>query len=289
MQVLILIFQLNWVYRLYEEYIKSIKIFIELYYENINVTIKFYDLENQEINNLLLDNFIFYNKIFYSGSLNFLSKIYYCLKNKNKLFYINIEQLSHPSYYKLFRTIDTNINIIDYSEENINYLKGIYKNFLLPPFFKYKEINYNNKIIDILSICNNEYRKNIFNNINFINPKNLNIQIIDNSFGNDRDELFDKTKIYINIHGSDNHLTMELIRIVNLIFKKVIIISQKSIYSDILFLKKYIIICNNPLNIENYVNEILNNYEFYFNKIYNNFSENEYIYYIKNNLDKILI
>ena len=82
---------------------------------------------------------------------------------------------------------------------------------------------------------------------------------------------------------------MELIRIVNLIFNKVIIISQKSIYSELLFLKKYIIICNN--NFTEYVNEILKNYNYYFNKIYGNNNSHLkkiYIEYIKNNVDEII-
>ena len=181
------------------------------------------------------------------------------------------------------------MNIIDYSEENIPYLQNIYNYFLFPPFYELYYITYADKSIDILSICNNEYRKTIFNNIN-IDTKFSKI-ILDNCFGQERNEYFNKAKIYINIHGSDTHKTMEMIRIVNLICRKVIIISQSTIYSELLFLKDYIIICNDINLFSEYINEILNNYDSYYHKIYNNFDEkyNEYIKYIKKNIDKFMI
>ena len=82
---------------------------------------------------------------------------------------------------------------------------------------------------------------------------------------------------------------MEMIRIVNLIINKVIIISQSSVYSELLFLKDFIIVCNNDDQIPNYINEVLNNYDYYFNKLYDNFDETNYISYIKNNLENILL
>ena len=78
--------------------------------------------------------------------------------------------------------------------------------------------------------------------------------------------------------------------ILNLISNKVIVITQKSIFSDLLFIKDKIIICNEISNFPEYINEILNNYEYYFNKIYGNFEndEQEYIKYVKTHLDKII-
>jgi hypothetical protein len=83
---------------------------------------------------------------------------------------------------------------------------------------------------------------------------------------------------------------MEMIRLVNLITRKVIIVSQKSIYNDLLFLNKFIIICNNQEDFLTYINEILNNYDSYYDKIYGNFDEeyNNYISYIKENIDNLL-
>ena len=110
---------------------------------------------------------------------------------------------------------------------------------------------------------------------------------IDNCFNSERDNYFFKSKIYINIHCSENHQTMELIRIINLIMNKVIIITENSINSKLLFIKDYIIICNNRNDFKKYIDEILNNYNYYFNKIYGNFKDTEYINYVKNNFDKL--
>ena len=200
--------------------------------------------------------------------------------------------MSHPSYYKMMRNIDININIIDYSEENIKYFEP-YKNvFLFPPYFKFINNNnnnnninnINNKIIDVLSIVNNNYRINMSNKIN----KKYNTLFINNCYDNVRDDYFDKSKIYINIHCSTEHKTMELIRIVNLIMKKVIVISEPSICIDLLYLKDYIIICNDFNDISTYIGEILNNYDSYMEKIYGNFDEKKYYSYIKMNFNKIL-
>ena len=180
-----------------------------------------------------------------------------------------------------------NIHTVFLLKENIPFLKDIYRNvFLFPPFFN-TDIKCKTKNIDILSITNNSYRTTILNN-NVFDKFRFNILFIDNCYGQLRDEYFSTAKVYINIHGSDNHCTMEMIRLVNLIFKKVIIISQKSISTDLLFLKDYIIICNDLDNLVEYTSEILYNYEFYYNKIYGNFDEDKYYLYIKNNIDQII-
>jgi hypothetical protein len=288
MEILIINIQLDWVFRLYEEYILSIKYFIKKYYKNINVQIKYFDVNIFNENKYNLIDFAKYNKILYTGDLIFFKKLKNILNNNSyKLYFINIEQLSHESYYTMFRTIDTDINIIDYSEENIVYIKNSYNNyFLIPPYYEYYNIDITDKTIDILSICNNSYREILIKNINI--DQNFNIILLNECYGNIRNDYFNKTKIYINIHGSEKHLTMELIRIVNLIFRKVIVISQNSVYHDILFLKKYILVHNDLNSLNICATEILNNYEYYYHLIYDNFDENEYYNYIMENMDFFL-
>jgi hypothetical protein len=287
MNIIIINICITWVYRLYEEYILSLKKFIEKNYKNININILFYDIESFDINLIYKLDLLKYNKIFYTGDLNILNEIIKLTNNNyKKIYFINIEQMSHPSYYLFIRNINKNINIIDYSEENIPFYKFIYDNiFLFPPYY-----DYNNtvceKTIDIMSIINNDYRRNIINSIIF-NEK-YKLLFIDNCYGECRDDFFSKTKIYINIHCSDNHHTMELIRIVNLIMNKVIVITNNSIFSDILYIKDYIIICNNKNDFSILIDEVLNNYDLYFNKIFNIFNKEKYISYIKKNLDLII-
>ena len=290
MNIIILNITERWIYRLYEEYILSIKKFINENYKNINIDILFFEISSFDINNI---NFDQYNIIFYSGDINIINLILDKINNNyDKLYFINIEQMSHPSYYKLIRNIDINLNIIDYSEENIPFFKNIYnKVFLIPPHFNINN-NKNNKKIDILSFNNNEYRNKILKKIKNNLDDKFNILLLNNCYHDVRDKYFSESKIYINIHCSDEHQTMEMIRIVNLIMNKVIIISQKSLYSDLLFLNKYIIIYNdiddNIDNLNNHVNDILLNYDYYYNKIYSEFNIEEYYNYIKNNVDKLI-
>ena len=287
MNIIIINICINWVYRLYEEYILSIKKFIDKNYTDSNIDIKYFDITLFELNMINSIDLSLYDKIFYTGDLNILNDIITLTNNDyKKIYFINIEQLSHPSYYVYIRNINTNLNIIDYSEENIPFCKLIYNNvYLFPPYFDNIDVNINEKSIDILSITNNEYRKNIINNINF--NENYKLVFIDNCYGKERDDLFMKTKIYINIHCSNNHNTMELIRMVNLIMNKVIIITNNSIYSDLLYIKDYIIICNDDKDIDVLIDEVLNNYMYYYNKIFNNFKYDDYLSYIKKNSDEI--
>ena len=196
--------------------------------------------------------------------------------------------MSHPYYYIMIRHVDQSIKIIDYSEENIPYFKDIYKSVdLFPPYFKYNNnICKEDKNIDILSITNNRYRNEIFNKVR----ENSKYKIIslENVYGKERNREFSRTKLYINIHCSDMHQTLEMIRIVNLIMNKVIIISQKSINDELLFFKKYIIFCNNMDDLNHYIDVILENYDYYYDQIYGDFDPQLYYKYIKDNVDKII-
>ena len=290
-KIIIINVTINWIYRLYEEYIESIKNFATTYFKNVNIEVIYFDKVTFEEKLFDSINFNDYDKVFYTGDLEIL-KILVEKNNNNysKIYFINIEQMSNQYYYKMIRTIDSKINIIDYSEENIPYFENIYNIYLLPPHFNYKnEIDSKNKDIDILSLKNNNYRETLLKTIESNFQQKLNIIFFDNSYGEVRDNLYYRSKIYINIHCSNNHKTMEMIRIVNLITNKVIIISQSSVYSELLFLKDFIIICNNDNQIYDYITEVLNNYDYYFNKIYGNFDETNYISYIKNNLENILL
>ena len=296
MKILFLNINLNWVYNLFIEYIANIKQFIKDNYSNTFINIIHYNKENFKIMNFDIFLFCNYDKIIFTGDIiifneiiNKVSLIY--KKMINNIYYLNIEQLSHPSYYKNFININKNIKIIDYSEENIPYINfNNYKNFLIPPYFKKENIPTNFKTIELLSMDNNLYRKNIISQIN--NELLLNnfpkIQTIDNCYGVTRDDIYRKTKIYINIHCSNEHNTMELIRIVNLLSKNVIVISYNTVNTTLLYFKQNILIANSIQDFKKFMIEIYNNYNIYYNFYSNKFDENDYNKYLKNNIDKFI-
>jgi len=253
---------LEWLFKLYQEYLENIKnIFINTF--NIQVVIKVIPEDSNYLDTfqkLYQKN----NKYIFIGNIGHINNICNEYKSKN-FYYLNIEQMSHESYFKLFLNLNKNIKVIDYSEENIPFHQKNYKKtFLMPPYFE--NINTFEKNIDIISFSNNEYRRNILNNID----TRFQIKYLDDIFGNERDEIFKKSKYYINIHCSSNHKTMELIRIINLLKKKVIVISQNSILKDLLFIKDNIITFENIENLNFLLNDILNNYQLYYNKIFEN-------------------
>lgn len=329
MNILILNITLNWVYKLYKEYILSIKDFIDKYYnnylidiynnsynnsnsnsysnsnsnsnskydsnsKNINIEIVFIELYNDSIklcstieetlnkliklnNNDLHLDINNYDKIFYSGNIEILNEL---LKQySDKIYYINIEQMSHPSYYKMIRQIIGLKNIIDYSEENLPYFQNTYNTYLLPPYFKFnKDVKKSIKCIDLLSIVNNSYREKFISKIKITAKQK--IRLLKNCFDYVRDDYYSKTKIYINLHCSSEHNTMEMIRLVNLIMNKVIILTQPSICTNLIFLKKYLFVCNDADEFTLKIQDILNNYDLYYTKIYGDFNKAEYQNYL---------
>ena len=295
MKLLFININYNWVYNLFIEYILNTIEFIKNNY-NIDTDIIQYDIKYFDINNFDIFLFLNYDKVFFSGDIKIFNLIQYkinliYLKLLKNIYYHNIEQLSHPSYYKNFRNIDDNIKIIDYSEENIPYINVSHKEkYLIPPYFKKECIDIKYKTIDLLSLDNNLYRKDKINIINneLINNNLPIIKLFDNLYSEERDELYRKTKIYINIHCSDEHNTMEMIRIVNLLSKNVIIITFNSVNTSLIHLYDNMIIVNSINDIVNVINEIYKNYNIYYDYCIKKFDYEKYINYIKKSIDKLL-
>jgi hypothetical protein len=296
MKILFLNINLNWVYNLFSEYIINSKKIIKDNYNEILIDIIHYNKDTFKTINFDIFLFCNYDKIIYSGDIDIFNEIIDKVliiykKIANNIYYLNIEQLSHQSYYKNFIKINKTIKIIDYSEENIPYLNfNKYNNFLLPPYFEKEQISIDFKNIDLLSLDNNLFRKDIIKKIN--NELILNnipeITTIDNCYGIERDNIYRKTKIYINIHCSNDHNTMELIRVVNLLSKNVIVISYNTVNTPLLYFKKNILIANNIEELKKIILEIYNNYNFYYDFYSKKFDNTDYKKYIKNNLDSII-
>ena len=284
MKIIIINIYYNWVINLYIEYIFNFINFLNIHYTSAEVELINYNLSSFDNDDIDLDLLILeYDKILFSGEIG---KIIEILKKysteEDKIYFINIEQMSNESYYKYLRSIPANIKLIDYSEENIPFFKNIYKSYLIPPIYNYENIDKEIKDIDLLSTRNNEYRENI---ILFLEEKTRKkIDIIHNCYHDERDDIYRKTKIYINLHCSDNHNTMELIRICNLLAKRVIVITTKTILVDLLFLKDCIICVNSVDDMIPIINNILEDYDFYYDYYTNKFNYDEYNKYVNQNV-----
>ena len=73
------------------------------------------------------------------------------------------------------------------------------------------------------------------------------------------------------IQYEEDYTINEQIRINRCIFNKMIVISQTGRNDNLLYLKDYIIFCKYENIVEKTI-EVLNNYKFYYDKIFNNFN-----------------
>ena len=235
---------------------------------------------------IIINNFKLLDQKFLYKNKNLRQKIYCYIhepltllsrsnsKEESLLIRLTIKKLNKFRY----------VNIITYSKYNIELCKKLFpdrKCYYLPiNYYNNKELK-REKDLDIMINyrSNNLYNKSI---INIDDIKNNNILIL-NDWGKERDEKFSRLKIFINLHRLKNSNILETLRIHNLIHNRVIVISERCIdYSD--SLSDYVIYEDSNKLLKKSL-EVLENYEYYYNKIYGNRSnkdifmeiENEYI------------
>lgn len=278
MTTLLLCVSLKWVYELYREYAINTSIFLKEYFK-IDSDVYFHNIDN--IDNR--DNYEIdknkYNTIIYFGDVHYFNtKVHDNFKN---IYYVNFEPLSRKSCMRVLERVHKGTHIFDYVEENILLYDRTYfpKINLLFPYVANINVNISDKNIDVLAISNCGYREKFINEID-----NVKCMKIKNCFGKVRDDLFRKTKIYINIHSNVLNETIETIRINNLIINKVIVLSHPVQNLQQYYFNKYVIICNTANEFKTEIDKILNNYEEYYNNFFKDFSYENYVEYIKQNL-----
>lgn len=191
----------------------------------------------------------------------------------NNIYILNTEQLTREEELNRIQCyITNNIKIIDYSKSNIYCLKSknINNNILYIPYLvNHNEIYNYDKIYDIAYIGHfvNEksYRMTIINSL-----KKLGVQTNEiKGYTIERDNLLFRYKILLNIHYNETYNVFEQMRCNRCIFNKVIVITQKSI--DIDFeLKEYIIESEYDNLVDTTIN-VINNYKYYYDKLFSNF------------------
>lgn len=226
---------------------------------------------DNEINSIDINNiYIFFG----------LAYVNYPITYSKNIYYVNLEQLtmdgSHSQYNFLQKVIDIyknkNINLLDYSEGNISILKNYnIQSLYLPYQVNYDEIYNYEKIYTFAMCCSCNARiKYIYNNIN---NKYTNCNLIGDPqlWGETRDNILFKSKILANIHHREfDYNILEEIRITRCILNKIIVISEYSLEYEKYPLKKYVIFVDYN-NMINKIIDVIDNYEKYYNELYNNF------------------
>jgi hypothetical protein len=212
-----------------------------------------------------------------------LAYVNYPITYAKNIYYVNLEQLtidgSHSQYNFLQPIIDIyknkNINLLDYSEGNISILKNYnIQSLYLPYQVNYDEI-YNYEKIYTFAICCalNVRKQHIYDNIQ---NKYTNCYLIGNPplWGETRDNILFKSKVLANIHHREyDYNILEEIRITRCILNKIIIISEYSLEYEKYPLKNYVIFVDYH-NMINKIIDVIDNYEKYYNELYNNFDIN---------------
>ncbi len=168
--------------------------------------------------------------------------------------------------------------IIEYSLLNIENIKNsnkfskefIEKILYLPPivydFFnlqKDRKINILTTYIDI----NQDRRHEILQKLKNNNFNHINVNNIFSKEG--LKELYDDTKIILNIHQTPHHHTLEEFRILPALTRGVVIISEIVPMKEIIPYHEYIIWCTYENSID-VLKDVEQNYDYYYNKIFGN-------------------
>lgn len=156
-----------------------------------------------------------------------------------KIGFVNVEQLSDPGRLEEYnRTVNDNIDIFDYSEDNIRITgKGKYLPYRKNPeeMKKLKSFMSLPKEYDI-AIMNCKFKQHRclhiserrINMINRLMDSGVSVNMIE-GWGDARDKEIGKCRILINIHFSDTHKIYEAIRCERWRFAGMPIISETSV------------------------------------------------------------
>lgn len=218
------------------------------------------------------------------GDPNIPTKYIDDIFNNHRLYNSNLPTGNIDDIYnkKYLVHIDFNIDddiIIDYSIPNIynvrsceKYNSIINKHIYISPSIYDNYLTNENRNIEILTTFihfdNNPTKFRRFDLINEINKRKLNHININNCFEhNEMKKIYENTKVLINIHQSQINHTFEELRVLPALQCGVIVIAEKSPLFELIPYNDYII-WETYENILNKTEEVINNYEYYYNLIF---------------------
>ena len=219
----------------------------------------------------------------------------YQIFNKANVYFVNIEQLTMNGKNTKYDVLSPVLNLIknnnkikmmDYSLGNISILKKHNIDSMYIPYqVNYDEIFNYDKIYNFATCCTFTSRtKYIYDKIslNYIKCNSIGNPV---KWGIDRDNILFKTRVLANIHYREvDYDILEEIRLTRCILNKIIVVSEYSYKYYKYPLAKYIIFVKYK-NMVDKIKDVLDNYDKYYYKIYNNFDINAIDNQLKNYLD----
>jgi len=189
---------------------------------------------------------------------------------------VNTEQLTRQLWKERFKKVASlGLLIIDYSIENIMFMKSVEKNtdmslcYHVPPFYsKYSlQEEINTKTRDVMNIGNtSSYRQHF---LVYLWSKGIDIKYI-RGFGKKRDAEVFSFKILVNIHFAEDFNIHEHIRTDRCVYEKIIVITEPSLFTNDLPLRPFLIVANRE-EIPSLIHSILSNYEDFHDQFFQHF------------------
>ncbi len=256
----------------------------EKYFEDYINTIIYNKHEDDEIIIVHYNEFTQFNKILDPLSkhiflakfpINIVPYLQNLLNNNIDISLINTEQLSLPNHFRYCKNLPPKVKIIDYSLSNTLLLYRFRQNVYWVPYqINTKEI-YNdiNKTKDICMVFPGNQSVRRHNILRQLRKNKVPIEIV-KGWGKNRDLNLFKYKIIVNVHFNIHYKIFEELRCNRCVFNKMIVISETSIFDNTNPLKKYMIIVPYTQLIQK-IKDVYNNYEKYYNELFDNYNEEE--------------
>jgi hypothetical protein len=198
-------------------------------------------------------------------------------RSVNDIIYGNVENTD--GYYLVridkFDYLNSLDYIIEYSQPNIENIKSCKKFedflskviYISPMIYPIKFYGEKSKVITLFESNSNNRRRNILEQMNKLKINNYEVN---NCFSNEcLLELYNETKIMVNVHQTEHHHTFEELRVLPALINGVIIISEDVPLKEKIPYNEFIVWADYD-NISNKTLDVLNNYELYYDKIFKN-------------------
>lgn len=230
---------------------------------NNSVTVRIQNFDNdsqQTINVYVNTEHVIINV---PASVNLIDTVTYGAKTYGVI--LDNENEIINSYDYLFDYSNVNVNVLKnstykFNKNNILYVPPLY--FQFDPSNTMREIQILTTFINPFGIVR---RRKLIERLQYANLPHQNVS---KCFGLENNKkLLDNTKIILNIRQNENRLTFEDCRCLPALLRGVVIISEDVPFKEYIPYNKFIIWTNYD-NMTNTVTEVLNNYESYRAKIY---------------------
>jgi len=199
------------------------------------------------------------------GGRSIGERIYGQVKHKDGNYLVRIDKYDYLNSLDIVieYSLPNMFNILSNKKFNDYYTKNIY---IAPILY---DINFSNlnktDIVTLFSKNGSQRRGNILADMVKLNIPN---KTIESCFSSQCIlDLYDSCRILVNVHQTDHHHTFEELRVLPALLNGVIIISEDVPLKETIKYSDYIIWVNYD-EIANKTLEVMNNYDYYYNKIF---------------------